>query len=977
MLTTTGHGIIRNWCIAADAMLKSNNFLPPAKESSENFLDHVWLPSTAGLHKMVALADAESGHENAASRTRKQNIYIFEGREIPHNSNVGTPSAPTMPIALELKQTIVLKLELGSRIEKVIPSSKLFMLVGSFGLVATFERTDDKHDPYIETRRISLGDKHLVGGTIYPSDEKMVLVTKNCRLFNMALDVTIDQIKMSSNNNGGEDGDNSVADDDQSMSTLGNAKIEKKGAHGVTDLTPGGYHCATLLAADLAYERPLMITIGADCTARLWNYQTMKCELTHDFGADEPISVAFHSSGFQVLVSFKDRIKLYNVLMDKLKPSKEAILKNCKCLKFSNGSQYWAAASAINIVVYETKSFQQLVTFQGHMMTVVKLSWAPGDQVLFSAGMDGNVYGWPIASSGRMDVISASNRSSLILDLEVDSCSTVFQPAPRETDDESTVGDAASVSFAGLGREEGSLTISPKDRHNLIVSSLDGNIRMPGWSLDSVSAKHGAKTVASSDSMQLISGDPSCAVTALQLSADRTRLYVGTSLGTLRVYAWPPEVVPQTSHSVHSHANHTGTIGVSCPYYEIYTHAGPVVAIKLSPVDHTVISAAADGSVYVHTDVIAQTKPAATGNALDYDNLSDVMTLNDDVVLMAAEDIEEHINDVITLQKELLETNNKHEFQSRKVASDHAEQLKMIVEAHDIALNKEKDASDNYKAAAEKRISDFANSVEAKDADNQKMRTELENKYEHKLAEALERYDSLSEKMQLLKQKCEGLLEAEKNNFNKQLNDLKVDTHNKEKKLKTDHRRAVEDKTANEAAFMEILRQQEDEYEDELKQMIDSVNFELASERETILKLRTLVQTKNTKLAQLKKKLIELNTSAQQHSAKVVEEVNARKALMATIEHYKKNLIEREEALAEKEKDVLELRSTTRTLENFRFVLDHRLQQLSSERGPITMHIEGLEKHIATMYEELVEEFSLKKANSEATALQEQKIAWI
>ncbi|KAJ1380306.1 hypothetical protein B484DRAFT_412087 [Ochromonadaceae sp. CCMP2298] len=59
--------------------------------------------------------------------------------------------------------------------------------------------------------------------------------------------------------------------------------------------------------------------------------------------------------------------------------------------------------------------------------------------------------------------------------------------------------------------------------------------------------------------------------------------------------------------------------------------------------------------------------------------------------------------------------------------------------------------------------------------------------------------------------------------------------------------------------------------------MIDSVNFELSSERETILKLRTLVQTKNTKLAQLKKKLVELNGSAQAHAARVVEEVNARK----------------------------------------------------------------------------------------------------
>jgi WD40 repeat protein len=442
MLTTTGHGVLKNWCVAADAMIKSNNFLPPAKEASENFLDHVWLPSTAGLHKMVALADAESGHENAANRTRKQNIYIFEGRETPHNSAVGTPSAPAMPIALELKQTIVLKLELGSKIEKIIPGAKVFMLVGSFGLVATYERTDDKHDPYIETRRISLGDKHLIGGTIYPSDERMVLVTKNSRMFNMALDVTIDQIKMSSHNAGGEDNDNSVAEDESRDPSVENAKTEKKGTHGVTDLTAGGYHCATLLAADLAYERPLMITIGADCTARLWNYNTMKCELTHDFGVDEPISVAFHSSGFQVLVSFKDRIKLYNVLLDKLKQSKEAILKNCKCLKFSNGSQYWAAASAINIVVYETKSFQQLVTFQGHMMTVVRLTWAPGDQVLFSAGMDGNVYGWPIAHSGRVDIISASNRSSLILDIEVDSPSTVFQPAPKEADEENGGGDA-------------------------------------------------------------------------------------------------------------------------------------------------------------------------------------------------------------------------------------------------------------------------------------------------------------------------------------------------------------------------------------------------------------------------------------------------------------------------------------------------------------------------------------------------------
>ena len=458
MLTTSGNGILRNWCIASDSTLKSNNFLPSAKESSENFIDHVWLPSSGGLHKMIALADAESGSDHASHRIRKQNIYIFEGREpTVHNNNIGTPSAPAMPILLELKQTLNIKLELGCKIEKILSSMKFFMLVGSFGLIATYERTDDKHDPYIETRRISLGDKHLIGGCIYPSEEKMIIITKNSRLLTMPLDTTIDQIKISSNNNHNNNENNlnttslnedsNSMNDENSTTTIGNSKLIDKNTnlHGITDLTAGGYHCNTLISADLAYERPLLVTISIDCTLRIWNYHTNKCQLVYNFNNDEPIAVAFHNSGFQILVSFKDRIKLYNVLLDKLKQSKETILKNCKCLKFSNGSQYWAAASAVNIVIYETKSFQQLVTYQGHMMSVVKLSWAPGDQILFSAGMDGNVYGWPIAHSGRVDIISASNRSSLILDLEVDCPSTVFQPAPRDSDEEGGPNEATAA----------------------------------------------------------------------------------------------------------------------------------------------------------------------------------------------------------------------------------------------------------------------------------------------------------------------------------------------------------------------------------------------------------------------------------------------------------------------------------------------------------------------------------------------------
>ena len=56
-----------------------------------------------------------------------------------------------------------------------------------------------------------------------------------------------------------------------------------------------------VLAADVAKERPLIVTISADSTARLWNYDNLKCEIVHSFRSDEPISVAIHSSGNQVI----------------------------------------------------------------------------------------------------------------------------------------------------------------------------------------------------------------------------------------------------------------------------------------------------------------------------------------------------------------------------------------------------------------------------------------------------------------------------------------------------------------------------------------------------------------------------------------------------------------------------------------------------------------------------------------------------
>ncbi|KAK0358809.1 hypothetical protein LTR94_033888, partial [Friedmanniomyces endolithicus] len=105
----------------------------------------------------------------------------------------------------------------------------------------------------------------------------------------------------------GGKGDDNASHASASSSLGGLDKVDRH-HHGIADLTTGGYHTSSILSADIAFERPLIVTIGADATMRVWNYLTEKCELVHYFRNEEPLACALHTSGFQVLVSFKDRI---------------------------------------------------------------------------------------------------------------------------------------------------------------------------------------------------------------------------------------------------------------------------------------------------------------------------------------------------------------------------------------------------------------------------------------------------------------------------------------------------------------------------------------------------------------------------------------------------------------------------------------------------------------------------------------------
>ncbi len=919
MLTTSGKHGLKVYYSAGEGMTNIT-LLAGQGNPEERVEDHVWLASGNGINKMVALScvvDAHEGHGRYHNH-RRQYLKIFEGRD---QQEMGTDqpnknkNAVGAPILLECRQTICLKLNDSDEAQFtcVAATQKGFCFAGNDGRMLFYERTDDKREPYIEVKSLSLGEEHHICGiNLVPSETTVAAMTNTGRLLSIPSEMNIRPAQSSEEDGDGEDEEKLIGSD-------------------VTDFSYGGNHTGVIIGAGMATERSIVATICAeDNSLRIWNYETKKCEVVHHFGTDEPVSLAVHPSGLFLVVSFKDRLRGYNIGMASLKPYKEVIQKGCKEIRYSHGAAYIACASGINLTVFDATSFKKLMTFQGHMMPIKRVSWGRGDQIIFTAGVDGSVIGWPISRLGRIDVVPSNPRNSSITGLEIDAGSMVFVPPLDEGDD-------------------GTVMVEKEDKNKLVIlTTMDGNMKLHNWMYNS----------SWDPETTMIWGEEESTITALKLSTSRRHLFAGTKSGKVRVYAWPPVK--------------DNKVGL---YIEMQVHSAAITSIFESPREDTLVTAGDDGSVFtfslkkagwtnieysklVDTADAPESAPAEEEIIMEEEEL---MSYNNEILLLGVEEMEEHIEELSALKKKIVDIQVNAEYKISQMETRNKEDTKSMSERFDRSLQEEKDRYDALRHEFDDKVKALLSTIEVKEADSVKVVSDLENRYEHKLADQLDRYDRLSEEMELLRQKCEGLLLADRTDFTKQLNETIHQARLREKKMRSENKRITDDRTSDEAAFKEILDQQEHEYEDELRQLITAAEGELIMERENIAKLRTLVQTKNTKLDQLKKKLVELSMASRARATLLKNEKNEKMKLMETIEHYKKNLAEREEVVAEKEKIIMELRSKTRTLENFRFVLDYRLQQLTAERGPITSHIEGLERHITTMYEELVEEFETKK----------------
>jgi len=143
--------------------------------------------------------------------------------------------------------------------------------------------------------------------------------------------------------------------------------------------------------------RKQLVVTCSERYIKIWNYATRSLEIQMQTQVGEEMNaVAFHPSGFHIVVAYADKVVMMNVLSNSIKEFNTfQNLKGCRDIRFSNGGHYFACGltqGAVHIFNFYTGECPQNMLCKGHVSKVRALEWFADDMGFASAAMDGNCF---------------------------------------------------------------------------------------------------------------------------------------------------------------------------------------------------------------------------------------------------------------------------------------------------------------------------------------------------------------------------------------------------------------------------------------------------------------------------------------------------------------------------------------------------------------------------------------------------------
>ena len=175
--------------------------------------------------------------------------------------------------------------------------------------------------------------------------------------------------------------------------------LENKTDDIVYDYIVFPFHSRSINGMDTCIKKNLVATCSMDKTVKIWSFiqGTFNLEINQVFN-DEAFCVAFHPTGFQIVVGFADSISMMNIFEKNLVSYKTINIKSCREIVFSNGGHLFACQNQSNICVYKFYTAENPINyvFKKHHGIIRSIDWLEDDTGFISSGWDASIYFWKL-----------------------------------------------------------------------------------------------------------------------------------------------------------------------------------------------------------------------------------------------------------------------------------------------------------------------------------------------------------------------------------------------------------------------------------------------------------------------------------------------------------------------------------------------------------------------------------------------------
>jgi WD40 repeat protein len=704
-------------------------------------------------------------------------------------------------------------------------------------------------------------------------------------------------------------------------------------------------HHGPVSGMGVAQCRRIVVTCGTDQQLKVWGYPTeemldqpspFSAELGLQVSPDgKPKAVAVHPLGFQVAVVTNDLLRIFHLTARQATRTLfDLPLKHPGDVAYSNGGNLLAVTTENDVILVDPWRSVLVHMFSGrggHLSAVNQVLFSEDDRLLLSCGAapHGAIYGW---------------------DLESETKERALEHVSKGTNYASIVHDF---------------------RRQLVVACI-----RPEGSLRVVSGKE-------TTSWRDIKPDSGAAgYTCMCLASPLGMFFAGTQLGSVRVFTWPfPDgepIRPFTDVALHAHSINTLSLSVNAHLLFSACQGGTVMASHVRPErpDGNRLVSGHLAQRFVHYRFREDGGSHRNMNREDERKIHDLprklteagqgfsnqAATMDELLLLPKAYFQECLHEI----KELEERANslEHESEYTLEQKEHEIQDKLQIIYNERKAERQR-SEEKYDAMFQQFKRANARHQEELKLANSNFDTrirEREGNFDSSISKEYDKQSRLLDELQSLRETHatdKRQLEAQ---HEEHLESLRAMQEKTIKEWKGRHDQLCSLLKSDGLKFEEALRQQEQEYEQQITEMLEHKRIALQVESDkSTMALKdgvSMKQTINMLQRQLEEKNKELEEAKKREEGSYKKEA-ATKEMLAQV---KEQLKERERGLKIKDESLAKMREQMKHLESFRFVLFHKVRALEEERDPLEEQVNSLKSSVREMYGEFVREFRDKQA---------------